>query len=287
MSIMVNKVTKIYQKECALKDIDFQLNRGEIVGLVGPNGAGKTTLMKILAGVIVRYDGQSILPTSEKTGSLIEKPKYFPNRSGRYNLDYFRALYGTKKETVEEIINSLDLRSYLKKKVKQYSLGMKQRLGIALALVAEPAYLILDEPTNGMDPDGIRSILAYLKKLAKERKIGVLISSHILKDIEAISDRVYVIKNGRMISEYAPSTAKEQLIDMTFEDEHDLQEAVPLLRDFKGFTTHNSTAIFHYDGEMKPLLKQMGQMDIFPREVKRRSMTLEDFYFDNMEGETK
>lgn len=287
MSLTMNKVTKMYQKECALKDIDFQLNRGEIVGLVGPNGAGKTTLMKILAGVIVRYEGQTVLPTSEKIGSLIEKPKYFPNRSGRYNLNYFSALYGTKKETLEEIIHSLDLRSYLKKKVKQYSLGMKQRLGIALALVAEPSYLILDEPTNGMDPDGIRSILTYLEKLAKERNIGVLISSHILKDIEAISDRVCVIKDGRMVSEYAPSTAKEHVIDLTFEDEHDLQQAVPILRNLEGFTTRNSTATFHFAGEMKPLLKQLGQMDIYPSEVKKRSSTLEDFYFDNMECETK
>ncbi|WP_386059479.1 ABC transporter ATP-binding protein [Thalassobacillus hwangdonensis] len=287
MNLKMNKVTKTYQHERALTEIDFHLNPGEIVGLVGPNGAGKTTLMKILAGVIVQYEGHAALEDSEKIGSLIEKPKYFPNRSGRYNLNYFSALYGTPKETLEEIITSLDLRTYLKKKVKRYSLGMKQRLGIALALVSNPAYLILDEPTNGMDPDGIRSILAYLKKLAKERNIGVLISSHILKDVEAISDRVCIIKNGRLVSEYAPSSTIENLIDLTFEDEKDLQHALPLLRELDGFTTHDTTATFYFDGEMKPLLKQLGNLDIFPREVKRRSATLEDFYFENMEREAK
>ena len=204
MSIELRGLSKTFRKgERALSGIDFIMRKGEVVGLIGPNGAGKTTLMKILSGIIVKYDGEMVIGDKNeraKIGSLIEKPKFFPNKSGRYNINYFSALFGANGKQMDNIVQSLGMESYLSKKVKHYSLGMKQRLGIALALISNPDYLILDEPTNGMDPDGIRNILGYVRELVKERQMGVLISSHILEDVENISDRVYVIKNGSLQS---------------------------------------------------------------------------------------
>ncbi|WP_161519945.1 ATP-binding cassette domain-containing protein [Bacillus cereus] len=172
MSIEITNLSKNFNKrERVLDSINMNIKNGEIVGLVGPNGAGKTTLMKIISGLIVQYNGEIKFSQEEYTqiGSLIEKPKYFPNKTGYYNLKYFSQLYSDKDNNIEEIIHSLQMENYLSKKVKDYSLGMKQRLGIALALLNNPNYLILDEPTNGMDPNGIKSILKYIKGVTKKK----------------------------------------------------------------------------------------------------------------------
>ncbi|WP_347551321.1 ABC transporter ATP-binding protein [Pseudalkalibacillus hwajinpoensis] len=187
---------------------------------------------------------------------------------------------------MDEIIHSLGMESYLSKKVKQYSLGMKQRLGIALALISNPGYLVLDEPTNGMDPDGIRNILGYLKQLAEERGIGILISSHILEDVENISDRVYVINGGRLINEYAREQNRGEILELVFSEE-DIHQAMPLLEGYEGVTRSGNVISFQYDGDMKQVLKHLSQHNFYPTDVKRKKDTLEDFYFQNMESEAK
>ena len=288
MSIEMRNLSKTFnKKERALSGIDFMLRKGEVVGLVGPNGAGKTTLMKIIAGIIVQYDGKlAFRDGNSSIGSLIEKPKFFPNKSGRYNILYFHSLYGGFDDDLDEIIQSLGMESYLSKKVKHYSLGMKQRLGIALALISNPDYLVLDEPTNGMDPDGIRNILAYLKKLAEKRDIGILISSHILEDVETMSDRVYVIKAGRLINEYAREQNLGEVLELVFSEE-DLHQAVPLLEVYEEVTRNGNVFSFQFDGDMKQVLKHLSKHDLYPIDVKRKKETLEDFYFQNMESEAK
>ncbi|MGB8000891.1 MAG: ABC transporter ATP-binding protein [Anaerobacillus sp.] len=287
MSIEMRNLSKTFnKKERALTDIDFTLRKGEVVGLVGPNGAGKTTLMKIIAGIIVQYDGKLAFRDRSSVGSLIEKPKFFPNKTGWYNIRYFRALYGGSDLQMDEIVQSLEMESYLSKKVKHYSLGMKQRLGIALALISNPDYLVLDEPTNGMDPDGIRKILGYLKRLVKERDIGILISSHILEDVENMSDRVYVIKDGRLINEYAGEQSRGEMLALTFSEE-DLEQAKHLLSGYEGLRRNQNVISFQYDGNMKQVLKRLSQFDLYPTDVKKKKDTLEDFYFQHMGSEAK
>ncbi|WP_273853513.1 ATP-binding cassette domain-containing protein [Guptibacillus spartinae] len=288
MSIEMHQLSKMFNKhEFALSDVDFMLRKGEVVGLVGPNGAGKTTLMKIISGIIVQYDGElTFQGEGRSVGSLIEKPKFFPNKSGRYNINYFHSLFGGDDQHFDEIIESLGIETYLKKKVKNYSLGMKQRLGIALALISNPDYLVLDEPTNGMDPDGIRHILGYLKRLAKEKGIGILISSHILEDIESMSDRVYVIKEGRMINEYAGNQHDREVLELTF-SEGDLHQALHVLEAYEGVTRNGQILSVPFAGNMKQVLKHLSQNDLFPVDVNRKKDTLEDFYFQNMESEAK
>ncbi|MCA0987331.1 ABC transporter ATP-binding protein [Guptibacillus algicola] len=287
MSIEMKRLSKSFKKgELALSKVDFTMQRGEVVGLVGPNGAGKTTLMKILSGIIVKYDGELSMGDQAKVGSLIEKPKFFPNRSGLYNINYFSALYGASNKQMDDIIESLGMASYLKKKVKHYSLGMKQRLGIALALISNPDYLILDEPTNGMDPDGIRNILQYVRELVKERNIGVLISSHILEDVENISDRVYVIKDGAFVNQYSRDREHEQVISLAF-SEDEVHKAFSMLGNEESIKKQQNVISFIYDGDMKPILQHLGQEEIYPTDVKSKRATLEDFYFEQMRGEAK
>lgn len=199
--LALHDVYKQFGKEAILKNINMTVGKGEIVGLVGPNGAGKTTLMKILNGLIVNYKGE--VKKNRNVGALIESPKCIENKSGLYNLKYFGALYGDKQR-VPDLIQRLNMESYQNKRVKHYSVGMKQRLGIALALIGNPDFLVLDEPTSGMDPGGGHEIIQYLKWIAKKNNMGILVSSHILTDIEGLCDRVYLMHEGQIKNEHRP-----------------------------------------------------------------------------------
>ncbi|OTY31259.1 hypothetical protein BK738_02665 [Bacillus thuringiensis serovar rongseni] len=287
LSIEITNLSKNFNKrERVLDSINMNIKNGEIVGLVGPNGAGKTTLMKIISGLIVQYNGEIKFSQEEYTqiGSLIEKPKYFPNKSGYYNLKYFSQLYSDKDNNIEEIIHSLQMENYLSKKVKDYSLGMKQRLGIALALLNNPNYLILDEPTNGMDPNGIKSILKYIKGLAKKKNIGVLLSSHILDDVADISDRVYLINKGQIINEYSSSITPEKTIKFIFNQEI-IIEATNILSYFGLVEKTSNTISLTTDKDLKILLEKLGEKNIYPQDIDVKKDTLEEFYFKNIGAE--
>ena len=176
----VKNVSKRYKDYTALDDVTFSLNEGEIIGLVGPNGAGKTTLMRIIVGLTKKYEGEVILKDNTSIGCVIETPSFYPFMTGYENLKYFAELNQVNVKKVMETIELLKLKDALNKKVKGYSLGMRQRLGIAAALLREPKLLVLDEPTNGLDPAGIHELREYIKEIAVKNKITILISSHIL-----------------------------------------------------------------------------------------------------------
>lgn len=208
--LTINNVSKKYRRKQVLSNVDFSINKGEIVGLVGPNGAGKSTIMKIITGLIPKYDGSIILDNenikyikkckSKRIGSLIETPGLYPNLTGYENLLFFSKISGLDdKSEIDEIVKLLGLESAIKMKVKKYSLGMKQRLGIAQAVLSYPPLLILDEPTNGLDPNVIISIRKFIKHIAKEKNCAVLISSHILSEIELMCDKVLFLQKGKIL----------------------------------------------------------------------------------------
>ena len=206
--LKVAAVTKKYGKQFALTNVTFDLNEGEIVGLVGPNGAGKTTVMRIIVGLVRNFDGKIVcnvdtkkIGKSEKLfGCMIESPKFYPYMSGYQNLKFFASLLGKiDMKNINEIIELTGLTGAIKKKVKTYSLGMKQRLGLAQALIGNPKILILDEPMNGLDPNGVNEIRNYLKKIASEKKISILISTHTLSEIEKVCSRAVVLKKGSVV----------------------------------------------------------------------------------------
>lgn len=217
----VRALSKNYPKQKVLKDLSFEVRGGEVTGLIGVNGAGKSTLMKILAGILpkssgeIRIDGKAWERTDvERIGALIEHPAIYENLSAFDNLKVKALLFGIEDARILEVLKIVGLENTGKKSGK-YSMGMKVRLGIALALLNRPEFLILDEPTNGLDPVGIQDLKKVIRSLAAEG-VAILISSHQLKDVKDISDNVVMIHQGEMAYEgKAPST--EELEKVFFE----------------------------------------------------------------------
>ena len=194
----IKNVSKKIGKKQILKDITLEVKQGEIFGFVGPNGAGKTTLIKTMLGLYkqdsgsITINGFNIKTEFEKAmeniGAIIENPEMYDYLSGKDNLKIYKMIGNVSDEALEEIIKTVKLENRINNKVKTYSLGMRQRLGLAQALISNPKLLILDEPTNGLDPIGIKELRELLKKISKEKNISVFVSSHILSEIELMCD---------------------------------------------------------------------------------------------------
>lgn len=210
--LQIKKLQKEFKDTQVVNLSSLSVQQGEIYGFLGPNGAGKTTTMKMILSLISRTAGeievfgQSIGTDKQylnQIGSMIEEPSYYPNLTGYENLLVFQKILGFDKKNIQEILKivGLDQPKNKKKLVKDYSLGMKQRLALAFALVKKPRLLILDEPTNGLDPAGIHEIRELIIKLAKEQGITVFISTHILSEVEHIADRVGIINHGQLVYE--------------------------------------------------------------------------------------
>lgn len=209
-AIELKNITKIINKRTILKDICLDIKYGEIFGLLGPNGAGKTTLMRVITGLIkptsgdVYIDGMNLVKYHEESlaqiSAIIESPEMYKHLSGYLNLKLMSNMYSNvKKEKIDEVAKIAGISDALKSKVKTYSLGMRQRLGFAATLLNDPKILILDEPLNGLDPDGVREMRNILIHLAHEEGVCVIISSHILSEMELICDRFTIISNGKII----------------------------------------------------------------------------------------
>lgn len=202
-------VTKASRKTKITDDVSFQLHAGEIVGLVGPNGAGKTTIMKIMTGLYNIDNGtlslNSINPTQNfnqyisSIGAIIEDPLFYPNLTGYQCLNYYAKLRNVPTEIVRKTIELVGLNSSDNKKIKSFSLGMRQRLGIAQALLTQPQLLILDEPFNGLDPNGVKELRTLLMQMKEDNKT-IFLSSHTLSELELICDRVIFIDQGKIVS---------------------------------------------------------------------------------------
>lgn len=204
----VLNLCKSYGNHLVLDDISFSIRENEIVGFIGPNGAGKSTLMKCLCGLIhmdsgnVTICGHDIQSQREKTlshqASLIESPGLFFNMTGYENLEIFSSLKNVSKDKLQQMADYTRIGDYLKKPVSSYSLGMKQRLALSIALLSSPQFLMLDEPMNGLDPSGVFELRKELRKMVDEQGMSLLISSHQLNEIEKIADRIIYIENGKI-----------------------------------------------------------------------------------------
>ncbi|AFC33117.1 YhcH [Paenibacillus mucilaginosus 3016] len=190
--------------------LTFDVRPGEVFGFLGPNGAGKTTTIRMMVGLIsisageVRVGGKSVAGQFEEAmgqvGAIVENPEFYGFLTGYQNLLHFaRMMPGVKEERIQEAVELVRLENRIGDKVKTYSLGMRQRLGVAQAILHRPSVLILDEPTNGLDPEGIRELRDYLRRLAREENIAVIVSSHLLSEMELMCDRVAIIQNGRLL----------------------------------------------------------------------------------------
>lgn len=209
--LKTNNLTKRYSDFTALDNVNITINKGDIYGLIGRNGAGKTTLMRIITTLTNKTSGEfelfhqkdsDLTETKRRIGCLIENPAFFNNLTAYQNLKYYSIQKGIVDEKqVNEALNMVGLTDAKNKKFKNFSLGMKQRIGIALAIMDNPDFIILDEPINGLDPIGISDLRNVFKKLNEERNITILISSHILSELYAVANRFCILEKGKVIKE--------------------------------------------------------------------------------------
>lgn len=208
--LSVEHLTKKIGEKTIVDDISFSVNPGEIFGFLGPNGAGKTTTIRMLVGLIKPTSGSiaiggynletHFLDAIKHVGCIVENPELYPYLTGRENLEHFaRMIDHINGDRIAEVVQLVELEKRIDDTVKTYSLGMKQRLGIAQALLGNPQLLILDEPTNGLDPAGIRELRAFIRRLAQEQSISIFISSHILYEIQLLCERVAIISHGKVL----------------------------------------------------------------------------------------
>ncbi|MDU4889688.1 MAG: ABC transporter ATP-binding protein [Clostridium sp.] len=206
----LKNVSKIIGKRKIVENINFDINSGEIFGFLGPNGAGKTTTIKMITGLLkidegeILINGKNVKTNFEEAlssvGGIIENPEMYGYLSGRDNLEIYGRMHGqVSKDRINEVINLVKLDNRIDDKVKKYSLGMRQRLGLAQALLHSPKLLILDEPTNGLDPVGIKELRDTLRELAEKEGLAVLVSSHLLSEMELMCDRFGIIDSGKII----------------------------------------------------------------------------------------
>lgn len=209
-TLSVQNLTKKIGKRQIIKGISFELQAGEVFGFLGPNGAGKTTTIRMLVGLIKPTSGSMVVcgynvrthftKAMEQIGCIVENPELYPYLTGKENLLHFARMLPNIPETrITEVVAMVGLEARIDEKVKTYSLGMRQRLGIAQAMLNHPKVLILDEPTNGLDPAGIREMRQFIRELAEQEGLSVLVSSHLLGEIQLLCDRVAIIKNGEII----------------------------------------------------------------------------------------
>jgi ABC-2 type transport system ATP-binding protein len=205
-------LAKRYGERQAVVDASFRLHRGEVFGFLGPNGAGKTTTIRMLVGLIrptsgsVVIEGHDLAREREAAlrhlGCIVESPDFYDYLTGRENLEHAARMLGREAfARIDEVCESLRMRERLGDRVGNYSLGMRQRLGIAQALLCDPAVLVLDEPANGLDPAGIRELRSLLRRLADERGLAVFVSSHLLGEVERVCDRIAIVHRGRVLAE--------------------------------------------------------------------------------------
>lgn len=288
-------LTKHYKKHIALDGVNINVQEGDVYGLIGRNGAGKTTLMKIINRQIRSSEGKLWIQGQDisvrdnhslRIGSLIEAPGFYPDMSAQANLQLKCDLFGIRRPGyVDELLDLVDLRDVKNKKIKNFSLGMKQRLGLALALVGDPDILILDEPTNGMDPQGIRDFRQTILKLNHERNITVIISSHILGELAKFINRVGIIHEGRLMREASMESlyaSNQDFIRVMGADQERmvsyLEETINL-RDYKSISPTELRIFEHLDdpGLVSHALIRGGIL--FDQLVLENS-SLEDYYMN-------
>jgi ABC-2 type transport system ATP-binding protein len=211
-ALVAEHLGKSYGARLAVADVSFSVRRGEVFGFLGPNGAGKTTTIRMLVGLVRPSSGRVVIAGHDlathreaalaRLGCIVESPDFYDYLTGRENLEHFARMVGPEAVArVDELGDLVRLRERLGDRVGTYSLGMRQRLGIAQALLGAPDLLVLDEPANGLDPAGIYDLRALLRRLADERGLGVFVSSHLLGEVEKVCDRIAIVHRGRALAE--------------------------------------------------------------------------------------
>ena len=301
--LQTNHLTKTIDGRELIKDVSIHVKKGEIYGFLGPNGAGKTTVMKMITNLwkptegTVELFGETLTPTSyevlKRMGSIIEFPTFYDHLSGKENLRLHCEYMGYYNPgSVENAFEMLELTEAAEKSVKQYSLGMRQRLGIARAILCRPELLVLDEPTNGLDPAGMKKLRDLFKMLCTEYGITILISSHILSEVESIADTIGIINHGNMMEEISMKEISEMNTAYIELSTPDTRRAAYVLADklelnnFKIIDEHN---IRIYDSRIttSDISKALSLNDVEISAIGTKAESLEDYFLKLTEEESR
>ena len=301
--VQTNKLTKTIGEKNLVTNVSMHVKKGEIYGFLGPNGAGKTTVMKLLTNLwkptegSIELFGEKLTSTSyevlKRMGCMIEFPTFYEHLSGRENLALhceYMGYYNTG--SIENAMELLGLNNTGKKSVREYSLGMKQRLGLARAVLCKPELLILDEPTNGLDPAGIKQIRDLLRMLCTEYDITIIVSSHILSEIESIADTIGVINRGVLVQEIAMQEITERSLAYIELNVVDTRKASYVLSDKRGidnFKIVEDRIIRIYDGNIsvQELSKALALHDVEMTAIGTKSESLEEYFLKLTGGDVR
>jgi ABC-2 type transport system ATP-binding protein len=300
--LKTKNITKHYKDKVAVDRVNITIEKGDIYGLIGRNGAGKTTLIRMITSLTSIDSGEIELfgevdqgklnICRKRIGAVIETPALYPNLSAKENLEYYRILKGIpKKKAVEEVLKIVGLSDVGKKKFKNFSLGMKQRLGIALALLNNPDFIILDEPINGLDPMGIVELRETFKRLNEEYGITLLISSHILNELSLIANRYGIINNGKLINELTSDELNEKCQRCLHIKVDNMAKTVGILETELNTTKYkvindNELRVYDYLHDPSEVTLKLVTQGIRLYTIKEVGDTLEQ-YFISLVGEDK
>jgi len=292
--VQLQNLSKTIGGKQMIQQLNIDLYPGQITGFLGPNGAGKTTTIRMMTGLMnptegkVIIDGLSLQDNYEeaigKVGVIVENPEMYKFMTGYKNLLHFARMHkNVTKERIQEVVRQVGLENRIHEKVSTYSLGMRQRLGLAQALLHRPKFLILDEPTNGLDPAGIREFRMYLRKIATEDGVSVFVSSHLLSEIELMCDRVAVIQNGKLIDirDINVETSSFYYIEATPSD-----QAAALLQklDYNFVAENNGYVVEIKKEDIPKLITQFVNEEIQLFAVQPHQKTLEDQFLEMTGG---
>ncbi|OMP67585.1 ABC transporter ATP-binding protein [Domibacillus epiphyticus] len=293
--IQLENVSKTIKGKKIIDSLNFTIREGEVFGFLGPNGAGKTTTIRMIVGLMKMSEGDILISghsirdefkeAIHHIGAIVENPEMYKFLSGYDNLkQYARMQKNVSRERIDEVVKLVGLDDRIHDKVKTYSLGMRQRLGIAQSLLHSPKVLILDEPTNGLDPAGIKEIRQYIRDLAEKEGMAVIVSSHLLSEMEMMCDRIGILQKGKMIDVQSVKGWLAEGVDMYSIEVDDLEAATMYLKSlFPDVAPENSKGrlIFEMDKEQIPILIRLfAGKGISIYEVKKVSKSLEERFLD-------
>lgn len=298
MEILNTKnLTKTYKKKNAVSNLNMSINKGDIYGFIGKNGAGKTTTIKMIVGLaaptsgeITLFESKSLNQGRRKIGTVIEAPAFVPNLTARQNMLIQWKLLGNKNPAIiDEMLNLVGLDYVGKKKVKNFSLGMKQRLGIAMTLMGEPEFLVLDEPTNGLDPKGIVEVRELLQKLNEERGLTILISSHILSELAKLATRIGIIDDGVLLEEFSIDELDERCKSKLVVLVDDTEKAKDILAEQLNLKDHkvidaNTIEIYDKDVDSGTINTTLAKNDVVVNSISTSHADLEEYFLNVIKG---
>ncbi|MCI8412110.1 MAG: ABC transporter ATP-binding protein [Clostridia bacterium] len=290
-----NKLNKKFGKKHILRDVSFEIRKGDILGFIGPNGAGKTTTIKLVLGLQSITSGNVLIngfdiekqftKAIEKVGAIVENPDLYMYLSGYENLKLISKLYkGIDKKRIDEVVKLVKLENRINDKVSKYSLGMRQRLGIAQAILHRPSLLILDEPTNGLDPEGIKEMRELLVDLAKKENMAILISSHNLAELDNLCNKVCIIKNGEIIEASDISDIKREAnTEYKIFEIGDIAKVKNIIPDIIEINKHEFKLDIKRD-DIPDVVKKLVENNISIYGIKEEEKSLEDAFFEKTGG---